>query len=91
MSARGARSEIRQNNLTLTGHAEGHHACLSEKRQSEIQKTHWMGHAEGHASLSAERQSEIWQTSLTGHAEGCGRLKRSTMQRMVRINLIYYC
>jgi len=57
------------------GHAEGHHACLSEKRQSEIQKTHWMGHAEGHASLSAERQSEIRQTNLTGHAEGCARLK----------------
>jgi hypothetical protein len=81
-------SEIRQNDLT--GHAEGH-ACLSEKRQSEIQQTHWMGHAEGHASLSAEWQSEIRQTNLMGHAEGCAHLKRSNMQRMVRINLIYYC
>jgi len=55
------------------GHAEGH-ACLSEKRRSEIRQTHWTGHAEGHASLSAERQSEILQTNQTGHAEGCTRL-----------------
>ena len=51
------------------GHAEGH-ACLSEKRRSEIRQTHWAGHAEGRASLSAERRSEIRQTNQTGHAAG---------------------
>ena len=55
------------------GHAEDH-ACLSEKRRSEIQQTAWTGHAEGLACLSAERRSEIWQTNRTRHAEGCTRL-----------------
>jgi len=55
------------------GHAKGH-ACLSEKRRSEIRQTDQTGHAEGRACLSAERQSEIWQTNRTGHAEGHARL-----------------
>jgi len=56
------------------GYAEGH-ACLSEKRRSEIRQTHWTGHAEGRArSLSAEQRSEIRQTNQTGHAAGVTRL-----------------
>ncbi len=39
------------------GHPEGH-ACLSEKRQSEILQANRMGHAEGHARLSEKRHVE---------------------------------
>jgi hypothetical protein len=46
---------IRQTDLT--GHAEGH-ACLSEKRRSEIRQTNQTGHAEGRTRLSEEQHAE---------------------------------